>query len=126
MPVWRDGRLHGATMDGEGFVDSLRGRFAFEVSHAHVVVLGAGGAARAGRPWPLHGRDGDNGAHRGHQAGHFRLVGREGADAQNHAVRNKVRSPQRGAERNQNQPGEHADHPTQHKQRPPSHSSLSG
>ena len=45
--LWRDGRLHGATMDGEGFVDSLRGRFAFEVSHAHVVVLGAGGAARA-------------------------------------------------------------------------------
>ncbi len=45
--LWRDGKLWGATMDGQGFVDSLRGCYSFDFAHAHAVVLGAGGAARA-------------------------------------------------------------------------------
>lgn len=44
---WREGRLLGASTDGPGFVDSLRGEFRTEVADMHVVVLGAGGAASA-------------------------------------------------------------------------------
>ncbi len=42
----RDGELLGSCTDGRGFVDSLAGGFEFSVAGAHVVVLGAGGAAR--------------------------------------------------------------------------------
>ncbi len=45
--LWRDDRLLGASTDGAGFLDSLRGEFGVGVSGAHVVVLGSGGAARA-------------------------------------------------------------------------------
>jgi shikimate dehydrogenase len=45
--LMRDGRLLGASTDGDGFVNSLRGQFGFGVEGAHVVVLGAGGAASA-------------------------------------------------------------------------------
>lgn len=45
--VWRDGRLLGAATDGPGFVDSLRGEFDARVDNMHVVVVGAGAAARA-------------------------------------------------------------------------------
>lgn len=45
--LWRDGRLLGASTDGPGFVDSLRGQFDATVEDAHVVVVGAGAAARA-------------------------------------------------------------------------------
>jgi len=45
--LWRQGRLHGASTDGPGFVDSLRGEFNASVANMHVVVLGAGGAASA-------------------------------------------------------------------------------
>jgi len=45
--LWRDGLLWGATFDGEGLCDYLLASFAFEVAHAHVVVVGSGGAARA-------------------------------------------------------------------------------
>lgn len=44
--LMRDGELHGACTDGRGFVDSLAGEFGLSVSGKHVVVLGAGGAAR--------------------------------------------------------------------------------
>lgn len=44
---WRDELLWGASTDGPGFVDSLRGVFGVGVGGLHVVVLGAGGAARA-------------------------------------------------------------------------------
>ncbi len=42
----REGELLGACTDGRGFVDSLVGGFGFSVPGTHVVVLGAGGAAR--------------------------------------------------------------------------------
>jgi shikimate dehydrogenase len=45
--LMRDGRLLGASTDGDGFVNALRGQFEFGVEGAHVVVLGAGGAASA-------------------------------------------------------------------------------
>ncbi|MBW4029151.1 MAG: hypothetical protein HIU57_00545 [Acidobacteria bacterium] len=45
--LWRDDRLWGACTDGPGFVDSLRGEFDLDAQNLHVVVLGAGGAARA-------------------------------------------------------------------------------
>jgi shikimate dehydrogenase len=43
----RDGLLHGASTDGDGFVASLRDAYGPVVDNAHVVVLGAGGAASA-------------------------------------------------------------------------------
>ena len=43
----RDGKLLGASTDGDGFVNALRGQFDVNVEGAHVVVLGAGGAASA-------------------------------------------------------------------------------
>jgi shikimate dehydrogenase len=43
----RDGRLLGASTDGDGFVNALRGQFDAPVEGAHVVVLGSGGAASA-------------------------------------------------------------------------------
>jgi shikimate dehydrogenase len=45
--LWRDDRLLGAATDGPGFIDSLHGVFDLGVQNLHVVVLGAGGAARA-------------------------------------------------------------------------------
>jgi len=45
--LWRDGQLLGAATDGPGFIDSLRGVFDVGVENMHVVVIGAGGAARA-------------------------------------------------------------------------------
>ena len=42
----RDGKLLGTSTDGAGFVNALRGQFGVDVEGAHVVVLGAGGAAR--------------------------------------------------------------------------------
>ena len=42
-----DGVVHGACTDGQGFVDSLRAQFGAIVEGMDVVVLGAGGAARA-------------------------------------------------------------------------------
>lgn len=42
----RDGQLLGACTDGRGFVDALEGELSFDVADKHVVVLGAGGAAR--------------------------------------------------------------------------------
>ncbi|NNN08485.1 MAG: hypothetical protein HKL85_04740 [Acidimicrobiaceae bacterium] len=45
--LWREGRLLGASTDGAGFVDSLRGQCSVSVADMHVVVLGSGGAARA-------------------------------------------------------------------------------
>ncbi len=43
----RDGRLLGASTDGDGFVNAVRGQFGLDVEGTHVVVLGAGGAASA-------------------------------------------------------------------------------
>ena len=43
----RDGKLLGASTDGDGFVNALRGQFDASPEGLHVVVLGAGGAARA-------------------------------------------------------------------------------
>jgi shikimate dehydrogenase len=43
----RDGQLLGACTDGQGFIDAVRCEFDFSVEGANVVVLGAGGAARA-------------------------------------------------------------------------------
>jgi shikimate dehydrogenase len=43
----RDGVLHGASTDGDGFVASLTHEFGPVVDNAHIVVLGAGGAASA-------------------------------------------------------------------------------
>lgn len=43
----RDGRIYGASTDGDGFINAVRGQFDVEVEGSHVVVLGAGGAARA-------------------------------------------------------------------------------
>jgi shikimate dehydrogenase len=45
--LWREGRLLGASTDGDGFIDSLHGELAASVADMHVVVLGSGGAARA-------------------------------------------------------------------------------
>lgn len=42
----RDGSIHGACTDGQGFLDSFRAAFGVTVENMHVVVLGAGGAAR--------------------------------------------------------------------------------
>jgi shikimate dehydrogenase len=43
----RDGVLHGASTDGEGFISALTYMFGPVVDNAHVAVLGAGGAASA-------------------------------------------------------------------------------
>ncbi len=43
--LYRDGVLHGANKDGQGFLDSLYGSFGVIVENLHVVVLGSGGAA---------------------------------------------------------------------------------
>ena len=43
----RDGQVLGASTDGRGFLDALAGELSFDVAGAQVVVLGAGGAARA-------------------------------------------------------------------------------
>ena len=43
----RDGVLFGESTDGQGFVDALRANFDSVIDNAHVVVLGAGGAASA-------------------------------------------------------------------------------
>lgn len=43
----RDGRLLGASTDGDGFVDALDAAFGDVVENAHAVLLGAGGAASA-------------------------------------------------------------------------------
>lgn len=45
--LMRDGRLLGASTDGGGLLDALRSEFDFEPARANVVVLGAGGVARA-------------------------------------------------------------------------------
>jgi shikimate dehydrogenase len=43
----RDGRVHGASTDGAGFVDACRLESGLDVEGVNAVVLGAGGAARA-------------------------------------------------------------------------------
>jgi len=43
----RDGKIHGASTDGDGFVDALSHEFGSVVENAHAVILGAGGAASA-------------------------------------------------------------------------------
>lgn len=45
--LFRDGSLHGISTDGEGFINALRGESSFEVTGRSVLVLGAGGSARA-------------------------------------------------------------------------------
>ncbi len=45
--LMRDGKLLGASTDGDGFVNAVRGQFGLNVEGTHVVVLGAGGAASA-------------------------------------------------------------------------------
>ena len=45
--LWREGRLQGSSTDGAGFVDSLQGEGRTPILDQHVVILGAGGAARA-------------------------------------------------------------------------------
>ena len=45
--LMRDGRLLGASTDGDGFVNAVRAQFGISVEGTHVVVLGAGGAASA-------------------------------------------------------------------------------
>lgn len=44
--VMREGALYGRSFDGDGFVNAVLGEFGFDLVGAHVVVLGAGGAAR--------------------------------------------------------------------------------
>jgi shikimate dehydrogenase len=44
--VLRDGKLMGTSTDGAGFVNAVRGQFDIDLEGAHVVMLGAGGAAR--------------------------------------------------------------------------------
>ena len=41
----KDGLVYGACTDGEGFINSVESQFNFDFSNAHVVVIGAGGAA---------------------------------------------------------------------------------
>lgn len=43
----RDGRLLGASTDGDGFVGAVAGELGIDVSGGHAVILGTGGAARA-------------------------------------------------------------------------------
>ncbi len=43
--LYRDGIIHGANKDGQGFLDSLYGTFGVVVENLHVVMLGSGGAA---------------------------------------------------------------------------------
>lgn len=45
--AYRDGRLEGHNTDGEGFLRSLREEGGFDPKGARVLILGAGGAARA-------------------------------------------------------------------------------
>jgi shikimate dehydrogenase len=45
--LMRDGVLLGDSTDGQGFVDALQASFGAVIDNAHVVVLGAGGAASA-------------------------------------------------------------------------------
>ncbi|UOF92859.1 shikimate dehydrogenase [Fodinisporobacter ferrooxydans] len=45
--VHEDGRLIGTNTDGIGYVQSLREEIDIDLNRAHVLVLGAGGAARA-------------------------------------------------------------------------------
>ncbi len=45
--LFRDGKIYGHNTDGEGFVSALRARFQTDFADCHVVVLGAGGAARS-------------------------------------------------------------------------------
>jgi shikimate dehydrogenase len=42
-----DGKLHGVSTDGDGFIEGLEFEFGPSVANAHCVVLGAGGAASA-------------------------------------------------------------------------------
>lgn len=44
---WKDGRLYGGNTDGKGFLTSLRQEAGVDPQGKNVVVLGAGGAARA-------------------------------------------------------------------------------
>jgi len=41
----KDGQVYGACTDGEGFIHSVESQFGFEFAGAHIVVIGAGGAA---------------------------------------------------------------------------------
>lgn len=43
--LFREGKLLGRSTDGDGFVNAVHGQFDLNVEGAHVVVLGAGGAA---------------------------------------------------------------------------------
>ncbi|HEY5104742.1 MAG TPA: NAD(P)-binding domain-containing protein, partial [Acidimicrobiales bacterium] len=43
----RDGKILGASTDGEGFIEALRHEFGSVVGNAHAVILGSGGAASA-------------------------------------------------------------------------------
>jgi shikimate dehydrogenase len=43
----REGRLMGASTDGDGFVNAVGAQFDLSLGGAHVVVLGAGGAAQS-------------------------------------------------------------------------------
>jgi shikimate dehydrogenase len=45
--LWRDGLIHGANTDGEGFVDALVSTLGLAPAGLSVAVIGAGGAARA-------------------------------------------------------------------------------
>ncbi len=45
--MMRHGTLYGRSVDGEGFVNAAVAQFGIDLVGAHVVVLGAGGAARA-------------------------------------------------------------------------------
>ena len=44
--LWRDGLIHGANTDGEGFVDALAATLDLAPAGLSVAVIGAGGAAR--------------------------------------------------------------------------------
>ena len=41
----KDNQIYGASTDGEGFIRSVERQFGFEFAGAHIVVIGAGGAA---------------------------------------------------------------------------------
>jgi len=43
--LWRDAKVHGANVDGAGFLAALAARFGVSPENMHVVVLGSGGAA---------------------------------------------------------------------------------